>query len=60
MTSVQVAKFSKPLHKLLNLFGDDPWYADWPTVPNPKYQYLERIVNAVREGLKELDKLEAS
>ncbi|BDP17363.1 hypothetical protein [Escherichia coli] len=55
-----MAKFSKPLHKLLNLFGDDPWYADWPTVPNPKYQYLERIVNAVREGLKELDKLEAS
>ena len=47
-------------NKLLNLFGDDPWYADWPTVPNPKYQYLERIVNAVREGLKELDKLEAS
>ncbi len=47
-------------NKLLNLFGDDPWYADWPTVPNPKYQYLERIVNAVREGLEELDKLEAS
>ncbi len=23
---------------------------------NPKYQYLERIVNAVRDGLKELDK----
>ena len=44
-------------NELLSLFGDDPWYAGWPTVPNPKYQYLERIVNAVRDGLKELDKL---
>ncbi|WP_449555842.1 hypothetical protein [Huaxiibacter chinensis] len=43
-------------NELLSLFGDDPWYAGWPTVPNPRYQYLERIVNAVRDGLKELDK----
>jgi len=42
-------------NELLSLFGDDPWYAGWPTVPNPKYQYLERIVNAVRDGLKALD-----
>ncbi|WP_262347986.1 hypothetical protein [Raoultella terrigena] len=34
--------------KLLTLFGDDPWYAGWPSVPNPKYQYLDRILNAVR------------
>lgn len=42
-------------NKLLNLFGDDPWYADWPTVPNPKYQYLERVLNAVRDGLKQIE-----
>ncbi|MCK2357980.1 hypothetical protein MZD93_27980, partial [Escherichia coli] len=45
-------------NKLLNLFGDDPWYADWPTVPNPKYQYLERVLNAVRDGLKQIEKVE--
>ena len=37
------------------LFGDDPWYARWPTVPNPEYQYLERILDAVREALKQLE-----
>lgn len=42
---------------LLNLFGhDEPWHAGWPTVPNPKYQYLERILNAVRDGLNELER----
>lgn len=45
-------------NELMDLFGDEPWYAGWPTVPNPKYQYLERIVSAVRDGLKELDKLD--
>lgn len=38
---------------LLSLFGDDPWYAGWPTVPNPDYEYLERIVQAVREAIKQ-------
>lgn len=46
-------------NKLLNLFGDDPWYADWPTAPNPKYQYLERVLNAVRDGLKQIAELES-
>jgi len=42
--------------KLLNLLGDDPWYAKWPSVPNHHYQYLDRIVNAVREGLNEMER----
>ena len=42
--------------KLLNLLGDDPWYAGWPSVPNPKYQYLDRILNAVRVGLVEMER----
>lgn len=33
---------------LISLFGDDPWYRKWPTVPNPKYVRLERICDAVR------------
>lgn len=41
--------------KLLNLLGYDPWYAKWPTVPNHKYQYLDRIVSAVRDGLNQLE-----
>lgn len=41
--------------KLLNLLGDDPWYAGWPMVPNHEYQYLERILNAVRAGLNEME-----
>ncbi len=41
--------------QLLNLFGDDPWYAAWPSVPNPDYQYLDRILNAVRVGLLEME-----
>lgn len=41
---------------LLNLFGDDPWYAAWPSVPNPDYQYLDRILNAVRVGLVEMER----
>lgn len=38
---------------LLSLFGDDPWYAGWPTVPNPDYEYLKRIVQTVREAIKQ-------
>lgn len=41
--------------KLLNLLGDDPLYAGWPMVPNHEYQYLERILNAVRAGLNEME-----
>lgn len=33
---------------LTSLFGDDPWYQKWPTIPNPKYNRLERICDAVR------------
>lgn len=43
-------------NELLELFGDDPWYAGWPSVPNPKYQYLDRILNAVRVGLVEMER----
>lgn len=42
--------------KLLNLLGDDPWYAKWPSVPNHHYQYLERIIDAVRGGIAELER----
>lgn len=42
--------------KLLKLLGDDPWYAGWPSVPNPKYQYLDRILHAVRVGLVEMER----
>jgi len=38
---------------LLTLLGDDPWYAGWPTVPNPDYEYLKRIVQAVREAINQ-------
>lgn len=41
---------------LLKLLGDDPFYAKWPSVPNHEYQYLDRIVNAVRDGLKEMER----
>ncbi|EPX7615493.1 hypothetical protein QM091_15450 [Enterobacter roggenkampii] len=42
--------------KLLELLGDDPWYAKWPAVPNHNYQYLERIIDAVRGGIVELER----
>lgn len=42
--------------KLLNLLGDDPWCAKWPSVPNRHYQYLDRIVSAVRNGLAEMER----
>lgn len=40
---------------LLNLLGDEPWYAGWPSVPNHEYKYLERITNAVRDALISLE-----
>lgn len=43
-------------NKLPGLLGDDPWYAKWPAVPNHNYQYLERIIDAVRDGLAELER----
>ncbi|MCU3027691.1 hypothetical protein N8T01_21440, partial [Enterobacter hormaechei subsp. steigerwaltii] len=43
--------------KLLNLLGDDPWYAKWPSVPNHHYQYLEHIIDAVRDGIAELERV---
>ncbi|PRI21683.1 hypothetical protein BZY99_05025 [Pectobacterium versatile] len=43
-------------NELLSLFGDDPSYASWPSVPNPEYTYLDRIINAVRDGLTELER----
>ncbi|ECD3753445.1 hypothetical protein E0S44_14755 [Salmonella enterica subsp. enterica serovar Orion] len=43
-------------NELLNLFGDDPWYAKWPSVPNPEYQYLDRVINAVRDGMAEMER----
>lgn len=43
-------------NKLPGLLGDEPWYAKWPAVPNHKYQYLDRIVNAVRVGLSEMER----
>lgn len=34
------------------MFGDEWWYADLPTRPNPEYVYLCRILDAVREGIR--------
>ena len=40
-------------HQLLYRITDDPeWWYHLPREPNPKYEYLKRIVQAVREGLK--------
>ncbi len=41
--------------KLLRLFGDDAWYNDWPTIPNPQYLRMESRLNAVREALKQIN-----
>lgn len=35
---------------LLDLLGDDTYYAKWPTVPNHEYRHLERILDAVRQA----------
>lgn len=42
-------------YALLEILGDDAAYAKWPTVPNHEYQYLERILDAVREALKQVE-----
>lgn len=34
------------------IFGDD-WWNDLPTMPNPAYDYIDRIVTAVRDGLRQ-------
>lgn len=31
---------------------DEPWYLDWPEKENPKYTYLSRILDVVREVIK--------
>ena len=36
------------------VLGDD-FYNDLPTEPNPKYEYLIRIIDAVKQGLKQLN-----
>lgn len=35
------------------VFGEDWWHAI-PVKPNPRYQYLKRILEAVQEGLKKV------
>jgi len=46
-------------HETLMVFQDDvalvygeEWFRNLPMVPNPKYEYLCRIILAVQEGLK--------
>ncbi|BET63293.1 hypothetical protein [Yersinia pseudotuberculosis] len=36
--------------ELSGLLGDDPYYANWPTVENHHYKYLSRICDAVKEA----------
>jgi len=36
---------------MYNVFGDD-WWEYQPTQPNHEYQYMERIMKAVKDGLK--------
>lgn len=36
-------------------FGDD-WWEFYPTKPNPKYQYFCRILDAVKEALRQIQK----
>lgn len=40
---------------MFKVFGDDWWYSI-PQKPNPDYEYLCRIINAVKAGLKSLQK----
>lgn len=42
--------------KLPGLLGDEAWYAKWPSVPNHKYQYLERIIDVVRSGIEQMER----
>ncbi|HEN3282356.1 TPA: hypothetical protein U5D21_004277 [Yersinia enterocolitica] len=36
---------------LQGLLGDDPYYANWPSIENHHYAYLSRIVSVVKAGL---------
>ncbi|HHZ1080647.1 TPA: hypothetical protein ACV98Q_000332 [Yersinia enterocolitica] len=38
---------------LADLLGDDPYYANWPMIENPRYRYLSRIVDAVKTGFEQ-------
>lgn len=33
------------------IFGDDPYYAGWPSIPNPEYIYMESRLNIVRKAI---------
>lgn len=44
-------------HFMLDLFGDD-WRYNLPTKPSNEYQYLCRIINAVKEALKSIDQID--
>lgn len=44
---------------LFEILGDEFW-CDLPMQPNPDYQYLCRIIQAVREGLKEYQRQKAN
>ena len=43
-------EYSEILHKI---FGSE-WYDYYPTKPNPKYQYFCRILDSIKEALREL------
>jgi hypothetical protein len=36
---------------MYDVFGDEWWY-DFPKKPNPKYEYISKIVDIVKEALK--------
>jgi len=40
-------------HELMDAAYGDDWHYNLPEVPNPDYQYLQRIVAAVQAGLRE-------
>ena len=40
--------------ELINLFGDDAYYENWPIVDNPEYVRMESRLNAVREAIKQI------
>lgn len=44
-----------PGEELPWLFGSQPWHAEWPSMENPDYKYLEKILDAVREGFRQLE-----
>ena len=44
-----------PPELMQEVFGDEWWMVDAPSKPNPDYEYLCRILNAVKAALKELE-----